>query len=531
MLPFLLLFLVDPVTDPAAPPPARHATGFATIEAVDLYQDVCYLAAPELEGRDTPSVGLERAAEHIAAAFAAAGLEDVPGQTESYRWTYVQERAYPGRPLALPVQERCGLSFSLEEGGDAVELEFGTHFVPVDGCTGEARGEPVFLGFGIDSEKNPYNDLKGRGLKGKIAVILEGEPRHKRLFEGEEVTREAGLYRKLEVLEERGVAGVLVVRRPPPAPPSRKKSGIDPGPGPLSFRHSWAFFKDHAPPWLTEVSIPVLEITPEAASRILPCDVLDEAAEIERRGKPRRVDAPGREVFLSAATRPGSANVDNVVGLLRGTELPDEYVVIGAHYDHIGVDPRGRIGTGADDNATGTAAVMEMMEAFATERPRRSILAVLFAGEEDGLLGSQAFCARPPVPVEDMVAMVNMDMLGRGERDEILLLGLDQNPELEDVVDRAKKLARTRIKKVHTNRGRELFQRSDHYSFHQVGVPSLFFYEGWPETDNEDYHTFEDTIEKLDMEKVTRSVRLIYNVVWLLANDDSRPPRPETSGR
>jgi hypothetical protein len=324
-----------------------------------------------------------------------------------------------------------------------------------------------------------------------------------------------------------------VVRRPPEEPKWRKKSGVDPGPAALSFRHTWAFFAGHEPPRTAAIDIPAVEVTPEVAARVLGTDVLELAGEIDRRGKPRRFEAPGRRVRVASESRAGSVEVDNVVALVPGTdpELADEVVVIGAHYDHIGVDPRGRVGTGADDNATGTAAVLEIMEALVASPARRSVMAVLFAGEEDGLLGSKAFCADPPVSAEKIVAMVNIDMLGRGDSDEILLLGLDQNPALEDVVERAEKLARTRVKKVITNRGRELFSRSDHYSFHEIGVPTLFFYEGWPLSDNEDYHTFEDTVEKLDMEKVARSVRLVFNAVWVLANDDEAPPRPSEGGR
>ena len=155
-----------------------------------------------------------------------------------------------------------------------------------------------------------------------------------------------------------------------------------------------------------------------------------------------------------------------------------------------------------------------------------SLIAAFFAGEEDGLYGSKAFCDNLPVDASSVVAMLNMDMLGRGEVDEVLALGTQQNPDLEKVLKRAKKLKSTRIKKVVTNRGQDLFQRSDHYWFHKIGIPSLFFYEGWPESDNPDYHTWNDTIDKLDFEKITRSARLIYNTAWLLANDEERPSEP-----
>ncbi len=501
-----------------------HGKGFATIDEKDLRAHVVFLASPELEGRDTPSAGLERAAEYAALRFRAAGLEDIAGKTEGYLWTYEQERAFPDVPIAIPLPEGCELTFRSEVAGEQQVFTYGQDYVPVPGGGGKGIGEPIFLGFGIDSEKEPYNDLKGTAWRGKVAVILEGEPRHKRMFDGEELTSEGDLYRKLERLEEGGVVGVLVVRRPPAL--DRKREPLEATP--LSFRHTWANFEEHEPPVVRPFRIPALEISAAAAERIVGQDVLLLAEDMDKRAKPVRVELPGREVVVASSSRTGKVQVNNVVGVLRGSDpaLAEQYVVIGAHYDHLGVDPWGRIGMGADDNASGTAAVLELVDAFAVARPARSILAVLFAGEEDGLLGSRAFCANPPVPVEQMVLMLNADMLGQGEAAEVLVLGVDRNPALEDVIERAQKLAQTRIKKVVTNRGVELFERSDHFPFHQAGVPALFFFEGWPMTNNKDYHIYTDTIERLDLDKVTRSVRLMFNVAWIVANDAERPPRP-----
>ncbi len=501
-----------------------HAAGFATITKDDLLKHVSFLASPELEGRDTPSAGLKRAAEFAVDVLREAGFVDIEEVTEGLLWTYQQKGSASG-PFAVPKPEGCKLT--LRRGGDAPEkFQYGVDFVPVPGGGGEASGEAIFMGFGIDSDKHPYNDLKGKSWKGKVAVFFEGEPRHRKLFEGTTITREADLYRKIDELEKRGAIGVLCIRRPPELP--KKKRVIEPGPTPLSFRHSWASFIGTPPPVVKEFEIPALEITAEAAAKIFGADLLELAEKIDSRGKPERLELPDVELSLSSATGIGTVEVQNVVGVLRGSDpiLADEYVVIGAHYDHLGVDPAGRIGTGADDNGSGVSTVLELAQAFGKAKPRRSVLVMLFAGEEDGLHGSRALCANPPVPPADMVAMVNMDMLGRGDRDTLLLLGLQQNPELEKLVQRAKKLKKTGVKKLITNRGQDLYQRSDHYAFHELGVPALFFYEGWPETDNKDYHTFDDSVERLDITKIWNSAKLLYSVTWLLANDDSRPPKP-----
>jgi Zn-dependent M28 family amino/carboxypeptidase len=235
---------------------------------------------------------------------------------------------------------------------------------------------------------------------------------------------------------------------------------------------------------------------------------------------------------MSSETEQRSVPIDNIVGILKGRDetLAAEYVVIGAHYDHVGVDTRGRVGCGADDNASGVAAMLEIVSALAQAGPRRSILACAFAAEEDGLIGSKALCDKLPVPRDKLVAMINLDMVGRGEAGEVAVLGLIENPKLEDVLERAKKLAPTKIKNIVMRQGQDLFARSDHYSFHQIGVPVLFFFEGLPIDKNKDYHTWRDTIDLVDVDKIGRTARLVFNTAWLLADDDERPPKPEKAG-
>jgi hypothetical protein len=462
-------------------------------------------------------VGLSRAADHIVARLSAAGLIGA-GEQGAFRIHFQ-------RSLPAPVPEACMLSV-VDGPGELGEFAYGEHFVPVIGTGGQGRGEAVLFGFGIDSDAERYDDITGE-VAGTVAVIVEGEPRHKRKFEGDEVTDDARLYAKLATLAEEQVAGVLVVRRPPPEPRRRDASRREPAT--LGFRHTWASWMGSPPDAVVELDLPVLEITPATAAAILGVDPLEIAAAVDRSGKPPRPVRSGRTVELASLCETADVPIDNVVGILPGSdpELADEYVVVGAHYDHVGVDPRGRIGFGADDNASGTAALLEIVEALATARPRRSILACAFAAEEDGLVGSRALCAELPVPRESLVAMLNLDMIGRGEPKEVVVLGIDANPGFEKLLKRANKLSSTRIKRIVTGQGRELFQRSDHYAFHEIGVPTLFFFEGLPIEQNVDYHTWRDTIEKVDLDKVERTTQLVYNVAWLLANDDERPPPPE----
>jgi hypothetical protein len=527
--------LAAPAGDGAVADPKA---AFASILEADLLADLQFLTAPQLEGRDSPSVGQTRAAEHIAARLKAAGFTGA-GEGGSFLLPFT-------RQLPAPVPEQCALSLhpaSGDAGSEPRVFAYGTDFVPVWQTGGTARGEAVFLGFGIDSDADKYDDIKGE-FYGKVAVIVEAEPRHKKLFEGPEVSPAADLYEKLLNLREAKCAGVLIVRRPelsddgkPAAPPAGGRGATtgqdappaEPEPAPqLAFRHTWADWAGHPQHKESAVDMPVLEITAAVGSAIIGEDVLALASKVDASGKAPKPLASGREVSLSGKCEVRELTLHNVVGVLRGTDpaLAAEHLVIGAHYDHLGVDPRGRVAEGADDNASGTAALMEIAAALGMTPPRRSVLACAFAAEEDGLLGSKALCDKPPVPKDSMVAMINMDMIGRGEADTVYVIGLVENPTLEKLLDRAKKLQPSKVKKIVGRQGQDLFERSDHYSFHRIGVPVLFFFENLPIDKNADYHTWRDTLDKLDLDKVARTTRLVFNTAWLLANDDDRPPKP-----
>jgi aminopeptidase YwaD len=516
-------------------------TAFDEIDAVELRARIVQLAGGPMEGRDTPSAGLDAAADLIEAALREAGLRGA-GKDGSFRATYAHE-------TLVPVPDRCALEWTgtaaLQNSGapstgtdaraaaDAAASEagfrLGIDYVPFPNQSGTAEGELVFLGFGIESKKEPYDDLRG-DISDRIAVILEGEPRHARMFDGPEITPEADLHPKLVALEREKVAGVIVVRRGAERDGTQKSGHAKAAPPvleKLSFRSTFAIFAGEAPREPLRIELPVLEVTSGTAARLCGEDIAALGAKIDSTGKPLRRDYKGRRARIASASAKQPVQLANVVATLPGIDakLAGEYVVLGAHYDHIGIDARGRIGFGADDNASGTAALLEIAQALARKPLRRSVLVCAFSGEEDGLLGSRALCADPPVPTAAMVAMLNLDMIGRGEVGEFAALGTKQTPSFEKLLERARTRA-TGIKKIVTGQGDELWQRSDHYSFHQVGVPALFFFEGLPISNNEDYHTWRDTLDRLDYEKIERTAKLAYSVLWLLGNDDAKPARP-----
>ena len=492
---------------------APFALAFESIALAEVEHDIRFLAAPGLEGRDSPSPGLEKAADYIEERMRSAGLVGA-GKDQSFRMPFLLDRLEPDPEL-------CRLESTRQP--EPEEFELGEDYVPLPGCEGVAEGELVFVGFGISSRKHRYDDLRGLRLRGRIALFLQGEPAHEKLFEGpQEVTGAADVYTKILGLEKAGVAGVIVVRRPPggePAPADQE----------LGFRYTWARWNPATTAPMSargrEQEIPALEVSTRTADALLGQDVLELARRIEQTGKPVRVDPPATTLRISSASRRARVPVANVVGLVRGTdpELADEYVVIGAHYDHIGVDAYGRIGLGADDNASGTSAMLEVVEALQLAGPRRSILACAFAAEEDGLLGSEAFVDEPPVPREAMVCMINMDMVGHGEPGTAVVLGPKHSADLSEALARAEKLRETGLEKVLVNKAEHLWERSDHYPFFRRGIPSLFFFESVSEMDNPHYHTFRDTVDIVSFEKVSRIARLVFNTAWVVGNADDPP--------
>jgi hypothetical protein len=240
-------------------------------------------------------------------------------------------------------------------------------------------------------------------------------------------------------------------------------------------------------------------------------------------------DVPGLALTLSPRVQVlQSLSAPNVAGILEGSDpvLRDEYVVFSAHMDHIGIgSPNAEgdsINNGADDDGSGTTAVLEIAEAYASlaTRPKRSMIFLLVSGEEKGLWGSAYFAANPPVPVDDMVADLNVDMVGRNWPDTIVAIGMehsDLGATLKQVNEAHPELGMTAIDDIWPDQ--RFYFRSDHYNFAQKGVPVLFFFNGT----HEDYHGRNDEVDRIDVEKAVRISQLIFYLGYELA---SRPERP-----
>jgi Zn-dependent M28 family amino/carboxypeptidase len=221
-----------------------------------------------------------------------------------------------------------------------------------------------------------------------------------------------------------------------------------------------------------------------------------------------------------------SQSAPNTVGILDGTDprLKSEYIVYSAHMDHIGISPgqRDSINNGADDDGSGTVGVMELAEAFSQPgaRPKRSLIFLTVSGEEKGLWGSRYFSEHPPVPIGQIVADINIDMIGRNWPDTIVAIGKEHS-DLGATLDRVNAAHRELGMTAIDDRWPEerFYFRSDHYNFARKGVPILFFFNGV----HEDYHEVTDSPEKINSEKEARILRLLFYLGQEIANAPNRP--------
>ncbi len=488
------------------------APALDSIKPEDVLRHGRYLASAELEGRDTPKPGLTLAGDYIAKELGSYGL--LPGGVDG---SFFQ-------PFDLKVWVPDAASALSAQAGDASDDEktyrLGEDFVPLWGSDErEVSGEVVFAGYGITASDETYDDYSGRKVTGKIALVLWHEPRENKkgsAFKGLEATDHSGFLSKARNAQEHGALGLLVVTDPK----NHKKTD------PIDFQFPCLRSPRPEKPE-NQVSIPMMHVSLAVAEAILGQPILPLQEKLDASLKGKLVPAKGTGVTMRVAFREETGHPRNVIGIYPGDggggRPSTEAVVLGAHYDHEGVNDKGEIFFGADDNASGCAALLEVAQALATTNPasRRRIVLVWFAGEEKGLLGSAAYVKDPVVPMEKTVAMLNVDMLGRKEPGEICGISRSKSPQLFASAERLASTGSIGLKLKSS--GDEFFQRSDQYNFYKAGVPVLFFFSGV----HEDYHRPTDTVDKIDTKKVSRVARLLLLTALDVANDHTPPPRPK----
>ena len=468
--------------------PVPHADAAGTITPSDVARRVGILAHDSMLGRDTPSRGLELTAQYVADQFRRFGLR--PGGDDG---GWLQRYPITRRRLEL-----ASSRVVLRVGSTSVTAPFdrSARFVTGDVPSAPVSGPAVLVGGGVTPEA-----VAGMSLRDKVVVYVHDYTRPIPA-RAAQVARAIRVSRPKAIVAISNAAPEAFAARIPRA--ATERFGID----------------------LRLNSPPSVEISEAAIAPVLRAAGLD-LAEVRKSVRPVARDLPGLTVTVELKeTVTDSLSAPNTVGILEGSDpaLRDEYLVFSAHMDHIGVTP-GRadsINNGADDNASGTTGVIELAEAFSRPgaRPKRSIIFLTVSGEEKGLWGSRYFSEHPPVPVGQLVANINLDMLGRNWPDTIVAIGKEHS-DLGATLER--------VNAAHPELGmvaiddrwpeERFYFRSDHYNFARKGVPAIFFFNGV----HEDYHRVTDSPEKIDGEKESRILKLLYYFGREIGNAARRP--------
>ncbi len=433
-------------------------------EAKAFREAVARLASDKMEGRGLGTKGIRLAANYIEKRLRSAGLK--PGFASGYRQKF---------PVKIGVEKIPGNAIEGLNEGEWEPLGFSS--------PGAFEGELAFVGYGIESAPLGYQELSGVDLQGKVALILRYEPQEKddaSPFDGKRPSRWSAVRYKAMQARERGAVAVIFVTGP------LQDEGNDKVPA----------LKNDGPE--SPAGIPVLQVKTSTAQRWLASAGIDLAEfqkQVDRDLTPRSRAKTGITVKGKVAVRATYADAENLVGVLPGKGgLAGEVVVIGAHYDHLGYGGQGSmrpndraIHNGADDNASGTAAVLmagaTLRKRLADVPEHRSLAFMLFSGEEVGLAGSSYLVEHAPFPVDSVRAMVNLDMVGRLRGDTLIAPGAESAPEWKDYIARAATATRLDV----AARG-DGYGPSDQTSFYAKQIPVLHLFTGT----HEQYHTPED---------------------------------------
>ena len=476
-----------------------------------MERHIGFLASDEMKGRKTPSPELDRAAQYLADEMASLGIAPVGG----IRFQEV--------PLHTKNLDQEGCLFSITREGKTNSFRLKTDYTPFD-LTADTlvQGSLVFAGYGITAPEYGYDDYRDIDVRGKIVLVMKHEPGEKDAlsrFDGLKETRYSLAATKMENARNHGAAGILLVTDPLNHMLLTPQGY--PWPGLSKFLPSDNFSIELNQ---NRDLIPFVQVGESVLKALF--GSVDSLRNIQRRIDtlltPHSFEFPGTEIRLRTALSVNHFTAKNVVGMIEGRKrrLKDEVVVIGAHYDHVGSltqfkEGEDNIFNGADDNASGTAGVLAVAGALATgKKPARSILFILFAGEELGLYGSRHYCENPLVPLEQSVVMLNMDMISRNGNDTLQLSGLKYNPDLAAIL--LEEAEKTELRNY--PEGEDHFQQSDHFNFYRKGVSSINITTGL----HTDYHKVSDDPASVDPAKAAKVAALVYRVARRIAGNDIR---------
>jgi hypothetical protein len=523
LLPALLLVASLPVSAIGQSDPP--AAALESITAGELTGLLRYYSSDWFEGRATGTPGFNMATDFLAAQLAATGVK--PGGSDGSYFQNIDLVQY-------------GLSddmgFELTRNGSAAgSYEPGSGYIPGSGYSDwRIEGPLVFAGFGISAPDKGWDDYENLDVSGKVVVIIDSYPGATSEESPLGSRREARQYSsgnaKAQAARDRGAVGII--RVPYPAQQTRMPT--------MSADRMMRLSRLNLAERVNRDTFPQIQVGPPVVEDLFEPGALQEAvSDMASSGRPTRISLRADAVRAHATMRRVTVPTQNVVAVIEGTDLKDEYVVIGAHSDHVG--RRGDlIMNGADDDGSGSVMLLELAEAFmeAGVRPRRTVVLGWWAGEEIGLLGAWHY-TRNPVggSIEKTVALIQMDMIGRNEEfdprksrglpeetaaqniNSVNCIGYSWSSDMQNLISRANEPIGLQVNFRYDAGTQNLIQRSDHWHFLQQGVPVAFLFTGI----HPDYHEPTDTWDKINYPKMERIGKLAFRAAWELANTDNPP--------
>lgn len=507
---------------------ATNAPRFGNTEGITAAQLRNYLefiASDELEGRDTPSRGLDIAAMYIASHLKQWGIKPAGDGGGSYFQKF---------PLKRHKIDANNTRLQLNNQTFIYSEDFLSNFNAAD----ISGSQIVYASHGWVLKSKNINPYQNIDVKDKIVVVVNSLPKG---VSFNDLQGKAGedwfsppLYAQMngaKAVIAFGTFGNLA---------NWKISKYD-----QTEKGSLEFGKPE-----TQIKIPTITAAPRLINELFRGEKVNGSNVYTKALTQDFIEPfdlnPNKKISLNVAVKTENTHSQNVVGILEGSDpvLKNEYVAIGAHYDHVGMNPfangEDKIWNGADDDGSGTVAVMAMAEAFAkaAQRPKRSILFIWHAGEEKGLWGSDYFANNPTVPISSIITQLNIDMIGRAQKlneevkprnkeltkqGEVYLIGSrmmsSELGELSESVNNSFLKMNFNYRYDDPKDPQQFFYRSDHFNYAKKGIPIIFYMDG----DHEDYHQPSDSVEKIDFEQMEKITRTIFATGWELANRPARP--------
>ncbi|MFZ4262619.1 M28 family peptidase [Sphingobacterium sp. HJSM2_6] len=475
------------------------------------------LTSKEFAGRGTGQEGGKKTAEYIAQIYKELGLK--PAVNGSYY-----------QPVSLERTSYVVDQFSV---GDQSFINGKDFYVQANNPSKTFQAnEIVFVGYGIQSEK--FNELSGLSIAGKVVMFInEAEPKDKNgnsLITGTNKVSDwtSSKNKRVQELLKHNPQMVLAV--------SAETSQMISNYGSRLTQGRFGLKSNTSNVANTGSGLPILNITEEMANQLLTANgssLTQLKQAISHSKKPNPLTLKSKLAAKMGVKKEEFAD-PNVLGLIEGTDLKDEIVIISGHYDHDGILPDGTFFPGADDNGSGTVGVLELANAFSAAKkagkgPRRSILFLAFAAEEKGLLGSDFYSQNPVFPLKNTVTCLNLDMIGRiddkhlnGNHNYIHVIGSDMlSTELKQINEKAnQEYTQMELDYMYDDPKdpMRIYYRSDQYNFAKHGIPVIFYFSGL----HPDYHTVNDVIDRIDFPMMAKREKLVFHTAWEVANRDKR---------